>query len=206
MSFGTADRRKADVAEGVAHAFAFAATRNGNRLGVITFGDSQPKTLPPRQGRPALLGLLHTVRNEPDEQRIGATSFADALGRVSRLARRRALVVVVSDFRGPLDWRRELVGLAGRSHVLAVDVRDRREQELADVGDLWLVDPETGRLLRVDTSSRKIRERFAAEAASERDELAALLRSTGADHLILSTSGDWLRELAAFLRTLGARR
>ncbi len=114
MSFGTADRRKADVAEGVAHAVAFAATRNGNRLGVITFGDSQPRTLPPRQGRPALLGLLHTVRNEPDEQRIGATSFADALGRVSRLARRRALVVVVSDFRGPLDWRRELVGLAGR--------------------------------------------------------------------------------------------
>ena len=151
MAFGTADRRKADVAEGVAHAVAFAATRNGNRLGVITFGDSQPKTLPPRQGRPALLGLLQTVRNEPDEQRIGATSFADALGRVSRLARRRALVVVVSDFRGPLDWRRELVGLAGRSHVLAVEIRDRREQELADVGDLWLVDPETGRLLRVDT-------------------------------------------------------
>jgi len=206
MSFGTADRRKADVAEGVAHAVAFAATRNGNRLGVITFGDSQPKTLPPRQGRPALLGLLHTVRNEPDEQRMGATSFADALGRVSRLARRRALVVVVSDFRGPLDWRRELVGLAGRSHVLAVEIRDRREQELADVGDLWLVDPETGRLLRVDTSSRKIRERFAAEAASEREELAALLRSTGADHLVLSTSGDWLRELAAFLRRLEARR
>jgi uncharacterized protein (DUF58 family) len=206
MSFGTADRRKADVAEGVAHAVAFAATRNGNRLGVITFGDSQPKTLPPRQGRPALLGLLHTVRNEPDEERIGATSFADALGRVSRLARRRALVVVVSDFRGPLDWRREVVGLAGRSHVLAVEIRDRREQELADVGDLWLVDPETGRLLRVDTSSRKIRERFAAEAASEREELAALLRSTGADHLVLSTSGDWLRELAAFLRRLEARR
>ena len=96
MSFGTADRRKADVAEGVAHAVAFAATRNGNRLGVITFGDSRPKTLPPRQGRPALLGLLHTVRNEPDEQRIGATSFADALGRVSTArappsARRRGL-------------------------------------------------------------------------------------------------------------------
>jgi uncharacterized protein (DUF58 family) len=81
-----------------------------------------------------------------------------------------------------------------------VEVRDRREQELPDVGDLWLVDPETGRLVRVDTSSRRLRERFAARAASERNELAALLRSAGCDHLVLATSGDWLRELAAFLR------
>jgi hypothetical protein len=90
--------------------------------------------------------------------------------------------------------------------VLAVEVRDRREQELADVGDLWLVDPETGRLLRVDTSSRRLRERFAERAAAERDELARFLRSTGADHLVLSTAGEWLRELAVFLRRLEARR
>jgi uncharacterized protein (DUF58 family) len=206
MTFGTADRRKADVAEGVAHALGFAATRNGNRLGVVTFGDPRPQTLPPRQGRPGLLGLLRAVRAEPAAEAIGATSFRDALTRVSRVARRRSFVVIVSDFRGPLDWRRELVNLAGRSHVLAVEVRDRREQELADVGDLWLVDPETSRLLRVDTSSRRLRERFAERAAAERDELARFLRSTGADHLVLSTAGEWLRELAVFLRTLEARR
>jgi uncharacterized protein (DUF58 family) len=206
MAFGTADRRKADVAEGVAHALGYAATRNGNRLGVVTFGDPNPRTLPPRQGRPGLLGLLHAVRAEPSEETVGATSFREALARVSRVARRRAFVVIVSDFRGPLDWRPELMSLAGRSHVLAVEIRDRREQELADVGDLWLVDPETGRLLRVDTSSRRLRERFAERAAAERDALATFLRSAGADHLVLSTSGEWLRELARFLRRLEARR
>jgi uncharacterized protein (DUF58 family) len=206
MTFGTGDRRKADVAEGVAHAVGYAATRNGNRLGVVTFGDDRPRTLPPRQGRPGLLGLLHTVRAEHAEQPVGTTSFREALSRVTRVARRRSLVVVVSDFRCPLDFRPDLVGLAGVSHVLAVEVRDRREQELPDVGDLWLVDPETGRLVRADTSSRRLRERFAAGASAEREELAALLRSAGADHLVLSTSGDWLRELAAFLRRLEARR
>jgi uncharacterized protein (DUF58 family) len=38
MQFGTADRRKADVAEGVAVAIGHLATRRGNRLGVVAFG------------------------------------------------------------------------------------------------------------------------------------------------------------------------
>jgi hypothetical protein len=107
---------------------------------------------------------------------------------------------VVSDFRGPRDWRRELIELAGRHDVVAVEIRDQREQELPDVGELWLVDPETGRQLRVDTSRRRLRERFAAAAAGERTELAALLRSSGADHVVLWTAGDWLRSFAGFLR------
>jgi uncharacterized protein (DUF58 family) len=67
------------------------------------------------------------------------------------------------------------------------------------VGELVLADPETGRQLRVDTRSPKLRERFATEAAAERADLASELRRSGADHAVLSTSGDWLRILARFL-------
>jgi uncharacterized protein (DUF58 family) len=90
-----------------------------------------------------------------------------------------------------------------------VEIRDPREQELPDIGEVAFVDPETGRQLRVDTSNRKLRERFAAAAAAERAEVARALRSTGAHHVVLSTSGDWLRVLAGALRSLrlkGARR
>jgi uncharacterized protein (DUF58 family) len=114
--------------------------------------------------------------------------------------------VVVSDFRGPRDWRKPLLRLLNRHHVIALEVRDPREQELPAVGDLWLVDPETGRQLRVDTSRGKIRERFAARAAEERDELARDLRRAGAEHIVLSTAGDWLRELARHLNRANARR
>jgi hypothetical protein len=68
------------------------------------------------------------------------------------------------------------------------------------MGDLWLVDPETGRQLQVNTSRRGIRKRFAEAAAEERAEVAAALRHANADHLILSTGGDWLRDLAGHLR------
>jgi uncharacterized protein (DUF58 family) len=200
MEFGTADRRKADVAEGTAVAIGHVATRRGNRLGVVTFGDADPRVLPARQGRMGLVGLLSALRREQGEARTGATSLGEAISRTGALALQRSLVVVVSDFRGPRDWRRPLLELAGRHDVLALEIRDPREQELSNVGALWLVDPETGRLLRVDTRSRKLRERFAAAAADERADVARGLASLGVRHLVLSTSGDWLRSLAVFLR------
>ena len=204
MEFGTADRRKADVAEGVALAIGHVATRRGNRVGIVTFGGRDPGTRPPRQGRLGLVGLLAALRpEEPDESaetRSGATSLGEAIARAGAVARQRSLVVVVSDFRGPRDWRRPLLELAGRHDVVAVEIRDPREQDLPNVGALWLVDPETGRLLRVDTRSRRLRERFAAAAADERSDVARTLASAGVGHLVLSTSGDWLRSLATFLK------
>jgi uncharacterized protein (DUF58 family) len=196
MAFGTGERRKADVAEGVAVAIGYAATRRGNRLGTITFGESSTVE-PPRQGRRALLDTLQLLRRLPAG---GTGGLRDALELADRVVRQRALVVVVSDFRGQPDWRAPLLRLAGRHTVLAVEVRDPREQELADVGELRLVDPETGRQLRVDTSDRRLRERFAAAAATERRALVAALASAGVRHVALSTEGDWLRPLAAFLR------
>jgi uncharacterized protein (DUF58 family) len=207
MQFGTADRRKADVAEGVAIAIGHVATRRGNRLGLVTFGDRGPRSLPPRQGRLGLIGLLDALRDErvDGEERIGATSLGEALRRTGSMARQRAVVVVVSDFRGPVDWRRPLLELAGRHEVVAIEIRDPREQELPNAGVLWLVDPETGRQVRADTRNERLRARFAAAAAEERAQLARTLASAGSRHVVLTTSGDWLRSLAVFLRR-GHRR
>ena len=76
MQFGTADRRKADVAEGVALAVGHVATRRGNRLGIVTFGDADPRSEPPRQGRGGLIGLLRDASR--------------GRGRPRRAARRRS--------------------------------------------------------------------------------------------------------------------
>jgi uncharacterized protein (DUF58 family) len=209
MTFGTADRRKADVAEGASLAIGYAATRRGNRLGLVTFGSEQSRALPPRQGRAGLLGLLLALRKEEDAGELRpadrATSVGEVLQRVGNLAQQRSYIVVISDFRGPRDWRRPLLMLGGRHHVVAVEVRDAREQELPKLGQLSLVDPETGRQLRVDTSSEQLRSQFAAAAAQERRDVAAEISSAGARHVVLSTHGDWLRELTAFLRHAGAQ-
>jgi uncharacterized protein (DUF58 family) len=200
MTFGTADRRKADVAEGVALALGHVASRRGNRLGVVSFGGEAPKVMRPRQGRLGLLQLLAELRAETEDEGAGATSLGSALTGVAAVARARGLLVVVSDFRGDRDWEVVLRSLRARHGVLAVEIRDPRELELTPMGDLWLVDPETGRQLQVNTSRRSVRRRFAEAAAAERADVGAALRRAGADHLVLSTEGDWLRDLAAHLR------
>jgi uncharacterized protein (DUF58 family) len=206
MTFGTADRRKIDVVEGVAVALGHLTTRRGNRLGVVTFDSRGARAVPPMQGRAGLLSLLTAVHREPEADGAGSGSLAEALERTARLARQRALVAVVSDFRGPRDWLRPLAELTWRHDLLAIEIQDPREQELPDVGELWLVDPENGRQLRVDSADRHLRTRFATAAAEERAALAAELRSRGIDHLVLSTAGDWLRPLADFLRLRRGRR
>jgi uncharacterized protein (DUF58 family) len=203
MTFGTADRRKADVAEGAAVAIGHIATRQGNRLGVLPFGGEERIPRRPRQGRSGLLSLQLALRAERVPDGSGATSIGEALTRTGHLARQRGLVVIVSDFRGPRDWQKPLLQLLNRHHVIAIEVRDPREQALPAVGDLWLVDPETGRQLRVDTNSPRLRKRFAARAEEERASLAAELRRARVEHIVLSTAGDWLHEL---VRHLNRRR
>jgi uncharacterized protein (DUF58 family) len=206
MTFGTADRRKADVAEGVALAIGHLATQRGNRLGIATFGGKRDMRLQPTGGRQGLLAALVAARGEAAEvtgaSTPGAITPAAALGFIGHAAPRGGLVVVVSDFRGPRDWTSALAGVTSRATVLAIEIRDPREDELTDVGTLTLVDGETGREVRVETSSRALREKFKTAAADERADLARELRRLGARHVVLSTSGSWLRSLAGQLRTI----
>jgi uncharacterized protein (DUF58 family) len=208
MTFGTADRRKADVAEGVAIAVGHLATQRGNRLGLVTFGGVADRRLPPAAGRRGLLATLVAARGADDDAADSinpgkAVTPAEALTFVNGVAPRGGLVVLVSDLRGPRDWQTPLAAAAARHHVLVVEIRDPREDVLPDVGDLTLVDGETGREVRVDTSSRGLRETFASAAAEERASLETTLRRLGVGHVVLSTSGNWLLALAARLRILG---
>jgi uncharacterized protein (DUF58 family) len=206
MGFGTGRRRKADVVEGVGLALAHIASRRGNRVGALTFGGSSPMTVPQRQGRRGLIGALLAARQEPETEQVGATSLGAALDRVSAVARQRGVVFVVSDFLGPRDWREPLLRLASRHDVTAIEVRDRREHELPDVGHLWLVDPETGRRIQVDTRRKKTRNAFAAAAEADRADVTRELASLGVAQCTLSTDEDWLRSLGAFLTRERRRR
>ena len=206
MGFGTGARRKADVVEGAALALAHITSRRGNRVGASTFGGSDPVTVPQRQGRRGLLGALLAARQAPETEQVGATSLGAALERTSALARQRGVVFVVSDFLGPRDWRGPLLRLASRHEVTAIEVRDLREHELPDVGHLWLVDPETGRRIQVDTRRAKTRNAFAAAATAERADLARELASLGVAHCTLTTDEDWLRTLGGFLSRERRRR
>lgn len=129
----------------------------------------------------------------------GPTELAAAISRLGALHQRRGLAVVISDFLAEDDWARPLGRLATRHETLAIEIVDPRELELPAVGVLTLVDPETGRRREVQTSSAKLRARYAEAALEQRAAIAAAIRSSGADHLVLRTDGDWLGDLIRFV-------
>jgi uncharacterized protein (DUF58 family) len=196
MAFGTTQRLKSDVADGAAIVVSRRAVRRAGRVALCTFGAGEPRLFPPRASKPGTVAVRRALAGG-----VAADGDADnrclakALVKLGRVATSPGLVVVISDFRDQDEWIRPLGALAAHHSVMAIEVRDPRETRLPNVGPLALVDPETGELVQIDTSRRRIRERFAAIEAEGRARVASELRRLAVDHVVLSTGGDWLKEL-----------
>jgi uncharacterized protein (DUF58 family) len=205
LDFGTANCEKRDLALAAVAAIGFMTTRTGNRFGALVVQPDGITRIPSRAGRQPLMALLHRLATRERVDGGGPTDLGAALTSHMVARRRRGLAVVVSDFLSPPpEWERPLTGLASRHQVLAVEVVDPRELELPNVGYLTLVDPETGRRMEIQTAKASLRLRYAEAAAAQRAEIAAAVRRSGAQHLVLRTDRDWLRDVVDFV--LSARR
>ncbi|WP_419703569.1 DUF58 domain-containing protein [Promicromonospora sp. NFX87] len=205
MTFGTARTEKVDVAEEVAAAVALLTTGPGNRVGIGLIDEACLHWISPRPGRAAAAAL--TRLDEAARQGSPAVSLSDALRGLGARARRRGLCVVVTDLvspdgaiERPFDWEGPLRRLTARHDVIVVEVDDPRERELPDVGEVVLLDPETGAQREVSTSDPELRIAYAMVTALHRDETAAAVRAARAEHLRVSTDDDWAAVLARFVK------
>lgn len=204
LDFGTADGEKRDVALAAVAAVGFLTLRAGNRLGAMVATPAGVEVVGLGSGRSHTLALLHLLATRRRAEQ-GAVDLGEAMTELTQRARRRGFVVVVSDFLGD-GWEGPLRVLSTRHEVMAVEVVDPRELTLPAVGVLALVDPETGRCLEVQTSSSRLRRRYADAAAEQRRSIAATVRRADADHLVLGTERDWLLDVARFVRARRRRR
>jgi uncharacterized protein (DUF58 family) len=210
MDFGTAALEKRELAVAAVGTVGFLTQRLGDRFGGVVVRNGETRRWPARSGRLALYGLLRSLLGEPRSTSPGSDDFSGALEQLSRAKQRRGLRVVVSDFldgageSGQLPWERAMKRLSGRHQLLAVEITDPREWELPNVGVVMLTDPETGAVREVNTADPRVRSRYAAGAREHRDRIRAALRRSGAAHLELSTSRDWVADTARFV--LGHRR
>lgn len=198
VDFGTALAHKRDLVIDFAGAMARLLTRHGNRVGAIFYSGGVDEVMPPRGGRRQALTLIHQLARTDRRRSAGPTDLTAVLDRAAQTIRRRSLIFVVSDFIAQPGWEAPLRRLSQRHEVVAIWLRDPREEDLPDVGPLVLEDAETGEQLYVDTHDKKFRARFQTLARERRERLERTFTRHGIDVLSLSTEHDMLTELARF--------
>ncbi|NUP03835.1 MAG: DUF58 domain-containing protein [Nonomuraea sp.] len=179
MLAGRPGRGKHDVLAELALVLARLFGRGGNRVGALLFDTGMMRVVPPGTSRRHALRIGAELERTADARAGATTDLAHMLDAAGRLARRRALVVVLSDFIGDGDWERSLQRLARRHEVVALRITDTADDVLPEAGLIVVEDAETGEQLVIDSADPLLRVRF-REAVDARDaRLAAGMRRAG---------------------------
>jgi uncharacterized protein (DUF58 family) len=198
--WGTADCLKRERAIEFTTIMSHVLGQRGNRIGALLFAERPLSFIPPGAGRTHTFRMQQAISATPRQNSNGATNLAAALHKISVIARRRAQILVISDFIVAAGWQTNLQRLAQRHEVVAIQVGDPRERALPAVGLVTLEDPETGQQLLVNTSDRRLRERYAEAAKQQQHHLRRDLLQSGVDLLMLSTGEALLPSLVRFIQ------
>ncbi len=199
MMFGSIDRRKIDLAAELCAVLAFSAEQNGDRIGVLLFSDTVKTFLPPKRGRVHIQTVVRSALVAADHGG-GTTQFDRAVEFIERVARKRGVVIFISDF---LDsgFHRSMRRLSSRHDVIALRVEDPREQRFPRRGIVSLVDSESGQRIAVDLGRQKV----SAIATARERYLVETFKRMGVDAVTLSTAAPYDRTLVKFFKQRIAR-
>jgi uncharacterized protein (DUF58 family) len=200
--FGTEPSTKLQMAAEISALLTFSALRNNDRVGLLLFTDEVELFLPPRKGREHGLRVLREVLAFEPHGR--ATRINQALEYLQRVVTKRAVVFLVSDFFD--DGYERTLRVAARKHdMVAISVEDPRESQLPPVGLVAVVDPESGQPGVIDSSSSRVRKRYADFAAAARQGKKDVLRRCGVELLELSTGVPYEIPFVRFFRERARR-
>lgn len=210
MDFGSRDKTKCEVAAEVCALLALVAGQNQDQVGLCLFADEPGLHLAPKKGQHHVLRLIREVVAAPSTGE--KSSLTAVLEHQLRHLKRRALVLVVSDFLlpptaegAPEPWADPLARLARRHDVICVRIYDPLEEELPQRGWIPLREIETGTSIDVDARSKSVRAAWAAAAQVRRERLLAVLRKSRVDLVEVSTRGDVAEPIARCFARRAAR-
>jgi uncharacterized protein (DUF58 family) len=198
VDFGTVRARKSDLEIDLAGAISRLLTRHGNKVGAIFFSSGIDRVLPAAGGRRQSLAILDGLIRAGEPVKSGATRLTEVLERTALMVRRRSLIFIISDFFADPGWEAPLQRLTQRHEVIALWLRDPREEEIPDIGAVYFEDAETGDQIRADTGSRRFRSAFEAVARRRREMMESTFSRHGAELLSLSTESDPVDELVRY--------
>ncbi len=201
-NFGTISQFKRDSMAEIAATLAFSTIENNDKVGVIFFSDKIEKFIPPKKGKSHVLHIIRELISfEPTSS---GTDINQALQYLTNAQKRRCAAFLISDLQDPQFAVTETrtksgvtpIVIASRKHDLnIIQIYDRRDAELPDVGLIKMKDAESGVRIWTDTSLRSTREAYAAHWNKQQQNLVALFQKTGINHVSLRTDEDFVKAL-----------
>ena len=201
-NFGTQSQMKRDTMAEVAATLAFSTIENNDKVGVIFFSDQIEKFIPPKKGKSHVLHIIRELLSfEPEHT---GTDINAALEFLTNAQKRRCTAFVISDFIGkPIPdpsikgrGQTSPIVIASRKHDLsAIQIYDRRDAEMPNVGLLKVKDPETGARVWADTSLASVRNAYGQAWRDQQEALEKVYTKTGMNHVSIRTDEDYVKSL-----------
>ncbi len=196
--FGAVGEEKREMIAEIAATLAFSAIQNNDKIGVIFFSDKIEKFIPPKKGRKHLLFIIRDLIDFTPESKgtdIGMVLryFADAL-------KKRCTTFLISDFIDEKDYRTALSIASNKHAVYGIQVYDKRDAALPDVGLMRVADLETGREQWIDTSSKKVRNEFSRWWYERQQNMSETLKRCRVASTSVATDEDYVTALMGLFK------
>lgn len=195
LDFGTVKQLKKEMVTEIAATISFSAIQNNDKIGVIFFSDRIEKFIPPKKGKKHILYIIRELLDFKAES--SSTNIGLAIEYLTNAIKKRCTAFVISDFIDSHDFQNALT-VANRKHdVVAIQVYDRRMEELPDVGLIKVRDAETGEDQYIDTSSRRVRAVHSEKWKERKDYLTRTFARSKVDSISVRTDEDYVKSLMA---------
>ena len=197
-NFGTLSQMKRDMMAEVAATLAFSTIANNDKVGVIFFSDKIEKFIPAQKGKTHVLHIIRELLSfEPTST---GTDIAQALQYFANAQKRHCTAFLISDFIGAGAMYKPLLIASNRHEVNAIQIYDRREAELPNIGLVKFYDAETGNDLWVDTAIAAVRNDYAQAWRENQNEIHQLFTRTGVNNISIRTDEDYVKALMHLFR------
>ncbi len=198
--FGTMKQFKIEVVTEIAATLAFSATQNNDKIGLILFSDQVELYIPPKKGRSHVLRIIRELIEFEPKSKL--TNVTEALKFLSNVMKKKAIVFVLSDFITD-DYRHTLKIAAKRHDVTGIRVYDKREEEIPNLGMVQMQDEETGEMLLVNTSSKKVRSNYQKYYRDRVEYFRDSFAKSGAGIINCRVDESYVKKLLGYFKRRG---
>ena len=200
-NFGAVGSMKRDMMVEIAATLAFSAIQNNDKIGVVFFSDCIEKFIPPKKGKKHILYIIRELLGFQPQS--AGTDISLALRYATNVIKRRCTAFLISDFIAPTNYSDDML-IANRRHdVVALQVYDKRETELPDVGLIKMHDVERNVEQWVDTSSAVVRQTYAQWWQERQARAVEICRKNGVDIASVATDEDYVVKLMTLFKQRG---